>query len=269
VVGGRILVVDDDTILRRSIASILEDEGYEVDHAGNGAVALAKIRQVPPDAILLDVMMPGMNGRELLEELRSDADNADIPVVMMTALQGISTDRAIELGADDMVEKPFDVEVLLNKVALALFRSNRPATPERPVHVPRAQGSEATEVPGAGVVLVVHGQRKRSMELDRALTDRGFTVVSLTRVTDELPRLARVLEPVAVVFDLSVAEPDPVAPLEELRAAPGLATVPLLVSSRRPELLREHGDALRRLRVEVVDDAAPVDALVHRLAAGH
>jgi two-component system response regulator MprA len=123
VVGGRILVVDDDMMLRRSVARILEEEGYEVAHATDGADALAQIRNRRPDAILLDVMMPRMNGREVLEQLRSNAQSAGIPVVIMTALQTIDPDRAEALGADDLVEKPFDVDVLLNKVALALFRA--------------------------------------------------------------------------------------------------------------------------------------------------
>jgi DNA-binding response OmpR family regulator len=121
--GGRILVVDDDALLRMSVADVLEDEGYVVDHAVDGLDALAKIAAQRPDVILLDVLMPRMNGKQLLEMLREDPSTAEIPVLMMTAIQGFDAHRTTALGAGEVVEKPFDIDELLNKIALAVFRA--------------------------------------------------------------------------------------------------------------------------------------------------
>ncbi len=125
--GGRILVVDDDVSLRQSVARVLEDEGYTVDHATDGVNALALVAEKRPDLVLLDVLMPKMNGRRVLETLRRDPDTAKIPILIMSAVSGIETNRSMSLGASDIVEKPFDLDELLNKVALALFRAEEAA----------------------------------------------------------------------------------------------------------------------------------------------
>lgn len=121
--GGRVLVVDDDVALRESVAQVLEEEGYTVDHAIDGVAALDCIEQNRPDLILLDVLMPKMNGRQVLEELRGKSETRAIPILVMSAVSGIETNRSMALGASDIVEKPFDLDELLNKVALALYRS--------------------------------------------------------------------------------------------------------------------------------------------------
>src|SRR5438093_13537954 len=78
--GGRILVVDDEPMVRDTLAQVLADEGYIVDIAVDGADALACVRAARPDAILLDLMMPGMNGRQFLQALRDDPTYASVPV---------------------------------------------------------------------------------------------------------------------------------------------------------------------------------------------
>ncbi|MBT8495143.1 MAG: response regulator, partial [Deltaproteobacteria bacterium] len=109
VTGGRVLVVDDDVSLRQSVAQVLEDEGYTVDHAPDGVSALSRVAENRPDLILLDVLMPNMNGRQVLERLRRDQETADIPILVMTAVSGLETNQSMALGASDIVEKPFDL----------------------------------------------------------------------------------------------------------------------------------------------------------------
>jgi len=121
--GGRVLVVDDDTALRKSVAQVLEEEGYEVDHATDGLNALDRVAQNRPDLILLDVLMPNMNGRQFLETLRQNRETADIPILVMSGVSGIEANRSMAASATDIVEKPFDLDELLNRVALALYRS--------------------------------------------------------------------------------------------------------------------------------------------------
>src|SRR5207302_9899350 len=121
--GGHILVVDDEPMVRDTLAQVLADEGYIVDVAVDGAGALACVRAARPDAILLDLMMPGMNGRQFLQALRGDPTYASVPVLIMTAVHGLELNLAT-IGASEVVEKPFkNVEELLNKVALAVYRS--------------------------------------------------------------------------------------------------------------------------------------------------
>lgn len=244
--GGRILVVDDDTILRTSVGRVLEDEGYAVDHAGDGQEALVRIAEQRPDAILLDVLMPGMNGRQLLEILQGESGTATIPVVVMTAVRGIDANSAIALGASDLVEKPFDVEDLLNKIALALYRTGH--VESRPSLAPAVDAGcsmldgeplaahlsgidPVTDGMTDDVILVVDDDPQNLSALDRLLTAHGFTVVSLSRATEDLPRLARVLEPRAILLDLRLPGNDGMTALRWLRAEGSLDSVPILVFS--------------------------------------
>lgn len=229
--GGRILVVDDDALLRNSVADVLEDEGYVVEHAGDGVDALARIGANPPDVILLDVLMPRMNGKQLLEALHDDPRTSNIPVLMMTAIQGFDSHRTTALAAD-MVEKPFDVDELLNKIALAVYRAraHRPGELASELDLTRREGA-APAVESRGVVLVVDEDHHVVATFDQRLAGIGYTTVSMSQVSDELPRLARILEPRAILLDLRVPAPDGVAALALLRSEPTLDRVPILIFS--------------------------------------
>ncbi len=100
---------------------ILEDEGYIVELASDGLKALEAIAANKPDMILLDVMMPNMSGTQVLKELQDDKDHAEIPVIVMTAINGMAGGRILN-GDNEIVEKPFDVHDLLNKIALTMYR---------------------------------------------------------------------------------------------------------------------------------------------------
>lgn len=107
---------------------ILEDEGYIVELAADGLKALESVAANRPDVILLDVMMPNMSGTQVLKELQDNALTADIPVLVMTAINGMAGGRILN-GPNEVVEKPFDVHDLLNKIALAMYRS-KDASPQ-------------------------------------------------------------------------------------------------------------------------------------------
>jgi DNA-binding response OmpR family regulator len=228
VTGGRILVVDDDALLRTSVAAVLVDEGYDVEMAGDGVDALAKIHANPPDVILLDVLMPRMNGKALLETLHSSSETAGIPVLVMTALHGFESHRTIELGATDLVEKPFDVDELLNKVALAVYRAQK----GREDRLEPSESAEMAEPLSRGVVLVVGDERRGPLRLDRMVSALGYTAVSLVHATSELPRLARLLEPRAIVLVEGGAATGALEALRLVRAEPDLRDVPVLMLGR-------------------------------------
>ncbi len=117
-----ILVVDDESDLRELIAHHLKSAGYSVREARSGAGGLDSILSEPPDAVILDVMLPDLSGTEVLKRLRSVPETAKLPVILLTA-RGEEIDRVLgfELGADDYVVKPFSPRELVLRVR-ALFR---------------------------------------------------------------------------------------------------------------------------------------------------
>lgn len=109
-----LLVVEDETVLRESIVEILLLENYTVLAAGNGKEALAVIQETLPDLILCDIVMPEMDGYQLLEVLRANKDTAYIPVIFLTArIDRESMRHGLKLGAEEYLTKPFVSEVLL------------------------------------------------------------------------------------------------------------------------------------------------------------
>jgi len=121
----RVLVVDDVEVNRRLLANLLEPLDCEIFTAADGRVALEQVRACSPDVILLDVMMPGINGLEVCARLKSDPQTRLIPVVIITALHGEEEKiRAINAGADDFLNKPFSKAELLARVR-ALLRLKR------------------------------------------------------------------------------------------------------------------------------------------------
>jgi two-component system, OmpR family, KDP operon response regulator KdpE len=129
----RILLVDDEPRILDSVRMNLEIEGFEVYEAGNGVEALDKLRRFLPDLVVLDVMMPGMDGFETLRELRRFST---VPVIMLTVkADERDVARGLELGADDYVAKPFSQPVLVARIKAVLRRAELPPSAPRRVVV--------------------------------------------------------------------------------------------------------------------------------------
>jgi CheY-like chemotaxis protein len=110
-----ILVVDDDADFRAGLRLALEMKGYQVDEAENGETALARLAEKPPLLVLLDLQMPVMNGREMLQRMRANADLKDVPVVIIS---GFGFEWEAELmGAQGYIGKPFEPEELQKTIA--------------------------------------------------------------------------------------------------------------------------------------------------------
>jgi two-component system, OmpR family, response regulator MprA len=119
----RILVVDDEAAVRESLERSLRFEGYEVVAASDGAEALARVRDDRPDAVVLDVLMPRLDGLEACRRLRARGD--DLPVLLLTARDALA-DRVsgLDVGADDYLVKPFALEELLARLRALLRRAS-------------------------------------------------------------------------------------------------------------------------------------------------
>lgn len=118
-----ILLVDDDALLRQSLAFNLERAGLRVSTAANAEDALALARTDPPDLVLLDIGLPGMDGLEALPQFR---DVLHLPVVILTARQReLDLVLGVQVGIDDYIRKPFDLDVLLARLDTVLRRSDR------------------------------------------------------------------------------------------------------------------------------------------------
>lgn len=180
-----ILMVDDDALMRRSLSFNLQQSGYRVSSAGSAEGALKLLQRERPDLVLLDIGLPEMDG---LEALRRIKEQFDIPVIFVTARRReLDEVLGLELGADDYVTKPFDLDVLLAHIKAVLRRSERPS-PAPAGQAPLAVG-DLTIDPAAHTVSVAGKALEltpREFDLLHTFALQPKSVIS----TDEL--LARV-----------------------------------------------------------------------------
>ncbi|MEU4034306.1 response regulator transcription factor [Streptomyces collinus] len=165
---GRVLVVDDDPTVAEVVAGYLDRAGYTVDRAADGPAALERAAAHRPDLVVLDLMLPGMDGLEVCRRLRA---HGPVPVVMLTA-RGDEEDRVLglEVGADDYVTKPFSPRELVLRVDSVLRRA-RPAAPRDPYgpHGPFA---------AAGLSVDPAARRATKNGTELALTLREFDLLA-------------------------------------------------------------------------------------------
>lgn len=119
-----VLLIEDEPNIAEAIGFLLTRDGLRVSHAAEGAAALALVRQDPPDLVILDHMLPGMSGLEILTALRADPDSRDMPVMMLTA-RGRDREMAEQAGADRFMTKPFSNAEIVSEVRAMLGRAAR------------------------------------------------------------------------------------------------------------------------------------------------
>jgi CheY-like chemotaxis protein len=172
----KILLVDDDLDTLRLVGLMLQRQGYEVRAANSGVQALAMVQNDLPDLILLDVMMPEMDGYEVARRLRTDASTADIPIIMFTAKSQVDDKVAgFEAGADDYLTKPTQPRELFAHMRAVLSRSNKnrqtappPSTPtERGLMVAltSAKGGLGTSTLATNLAIVLHEMYRKEVIL--------------------------------------------------------------------------------------------------------
>jgi DNA-binding response OmpR family regulator len=183
----RILVIEDDSAIRRGIADALEFAGYQVLQAANGNDGIAQGLRATFDLLMLDLILPGPSGFEILKAVR--ATRPTLPVIILTA-RGEEADRVqgLRLGADDYVVKPFSVRELLARVEAVLRRS-----PERPNHVNKIELPHGTADLARSEVRFANGKRaelsEREVELLRYLATNPGRAVSRDEILLRVWRL--------------------------------------------------------------------------------
>ena len=119
-----VLVIEDDKIMGQMVAAILDDAGFDVNTATNGMIAFEKLRQHPVDFIVLDILLPEMNGFEIYSELQANPETVDIPVLIITAwADERHLEKASQLGIRHFLAKPFTEDELLYEI-FSLLRDN-------------------------------------------------------------------------------------------------------------------------------------------------
>lgn len=122
----RILLIEDESDIRENLAELFENRSFTVFTAENGRFGYEKAREIIPDAIISDVIMPVMDGFEFLEAIKNDARTMHIPVIMLTAKSMLESKlKGLKIGADDYVTKPFEFEELLARVQSAVTNRRR------------------------------------------------------------------------------------------------------------------------------------------------
>jgi phosphate regulon transcriptional regulator PhoB len=174
--AAEVLVVEDEPDIRALIVHHLTREGFQCRAVGSGADALARIKAVPPDLVVLDLMLPGMNGLEVCRRLRAEPGTAGVPIIMLTA-KADEVDRVVglEMGADDYVVKPFSPKELVARVR-AVLRRARPGEAARPL------GVGGVSLDTARHAVTVNGQpvelTPKEFDLLHALLEAGGRVLS-------------------------------------------------------------------------------------------
>ena len=201
--ANTVLVIDDDPVARDLLRRHLTQHGYHVVDAGDGETGIAKARELKPDAITLDVLMPGMDGWTVLSRLKESLETADIPVIIVSMVD----DRKVSysLGAVDFINKPIDRERLI-----AVLAAHCPGTGGRPN------------------ALIVDDEESARDTLRRVLLREAWQVAEAVNGADGLEQLAKE-KPDVILLDLMMPVMDGFGFLREMRANDAWSDIPVIV----------------------------------------
>ena len=178
-VSQTVLLAEDDRAIRHALERALTLEGYRVTAVADGVEALAQAHRTPPDVLVLDVMMPGIDGLQVCRVLRAEGDRT--PILMLTALVE-TQDRiaGLDAGADDYVVKPFDVEEVFARLRALLRRTSENNGTPAPVDVPRQPpGPIGRLIEAAGLRMDPQARRAWRGERELELTRTEFELLEL------------------------------------------------------------------------------------------
>ena len=200
--ASRVLIVEDEPDIRELLAFHLERDGYQISRATTGPEALRQVRTTPPDLVVLDLMLPEMDGLEVCRRLRADSATATLPIIMLTA-KGDEVDRVVglEIGADDYIVKPFSPKELIARVRAVLRRSRAPVS-TAPLTVGGIALDGATHQASAGGQALT--LTPKEFDLLRALLEARGRVLSREFLLDRVWGYARAGEIESRTVDVHV-----------------------------------------------------------------
>lgn len=205
----RILVVDDEFAIAQLIKLNLEKQGFAVDTAFTGAEAIEKIRANKPDIITLDILMPEMNGFQVLELLKTDSQTKDIPVILVSIISGLQKERGFRLGAVDFISKPIEFDKLFKSIEK--FGSQLSGVKEK-----------------RKKILVVDDEPDTAKLVQRSLEDKGLQVF----VANDGPEgfnLAKQEHPDLIVLDLYMPDMNGFSLIKILKTDTNTEDIPIIV----------------------------------------
>jgi len=234
--GPLVLVIDDDATVQDLLRRSLNRDGFRVETAADGTSGLARARKLHPDIITLDVMMPGMDGWEVLAALKEDPETADIPVIVVSIVD--ERGLGFSLGAADYLTKPLD----FSRLSSVLNRHAKVGLGRR--------------------VLIVEDNEATQELLQKRLTKEGWQVVAAGNGREALERLTQG-PPDLVLLDLMMPEMDGFEFLEAFRKQPGCARTTVVVMTAKILTPADH----QRLRGQVAQIVAKANLSPEMLAA--
>ncbi len=225
----RILIIEDDAFLGDVLVQKLTGEGYAVSLARDGVEGMQRLRDMKPDLLLLDIVLPAMSGYEILEEKSKDASIASIPTIIISnSGQPVEIDRALALGVRDYIVKAqFTPEEVLAKIRMQLDKMG----PNRPVDIDGEEKKGVAPNALAGTsVLVVEDDAFLHDILTRKLSGAGATLLHATD-SDEAFSALKNENPNIVLLDILLPGTDGFEVLRQIRANPETKTLPVILLS--------------------------------------
>ena len=261
-----VLAVDDDADVVDLIQSSLENTIYQVVGLSDPSQVLLKVEELKPYAVTLDVMMPGSNGWQILQQLKSNPNTAPIPVIMLTIISDRSAGYV--LGANDYLVKPIDPDVLIATL-------NRFMARQTPLLVASQAESGTTQEPGndgrsrgirPGYVLAVDDELDIRSVLEQTLSEGGFEVKTAAGGLEALQLVVK--EPPAVILlDLMMPDLDGFEVLNQLKANPATASIPVVILTAKT-LTSEDYERLRWGASRIIQKGSlPLGMLLEEVAS--
>jgi len=220
-IGNTILVVDDEINIRRFLSHELSRKGYNVIEAGGGKETIEMARKYLPDLITLDVMLPDISGFDVTVTLKDDPTTRNIPILIISVLE--EKEKAFRVGANDYVTKPFNGEILLQKIAALL------SNPQ-------------------GTILVVDDDKSLVRSITFELNQRGYTT-SVAHDGEEALEVVSNSPPDLIILDIMMPKMDGHMVIKELRSKAETSEIPIIVLTG----LEVDGDRIKALSLGATD----------------
>ncbi|HEY0081884.1 MAG TPA: adenylate/guanylate cyclase domain-containing protein [Pyrinomonadaceae bacterium] len=260
--GGLVLVVDDSETNRDLLARRLVREGYEVECAPDGERALQAIRLRQFDLVLLDIMMPGLNGYQVLERLKTTPDLRDIPVIMISALDEIdSIVRCIELGAEDYLPKPFNPVLLRARVEASLEKKRLRDREQAYLAQLRVEREKSERL----LLNILPAAIAERLKEDQGIIAESFTEATILFAdVVGFTQMSSLISPVELVYLLN----EIFSSFDELAARHGLEKIKTIgdaymVAAGLPERRPDHAGAMAEMALDMQDALAAFNRSRH------